>query len=41
MQELINHLQKDDMNVIGVDTFECLKDGFIANGAMADCILID
>ncbi|MDR0981525.1 MAG: hypothetical protein LBL85_07155 [Methanocalculaceae archaeon] len=41
MQALINHLKDDDMNVISVETFEGLKDGFIANGAMADCVLID
>ena len=41
MQALVDHLKHDDMHVITVDTFEGLKDGFIANGAMADCILID
>lgn len=41
MQALIDHLKADDMHVISVDSFEGLKDGFIANGAMADCVLID
>ena len=41
MQALIDHLKADDMQVISVDSFEGLKDGFIANGAMADCVLID
>ncbi|MDU9377088.1 Biodegradative arginine decarboxylase [Methanocorpusculaceae archaeon Sp1] len=41
MQALIDHLKNDEMNVICVETFEGLKDGFIANGAMADCVMID
>lgn len=41
MQALIDYLKQDEMTVISVDTFEGLKDGFIGNGAMADCVLID